>query len=68
MELIWGKCEAVYFCRAIWTTQIALNWLVKFDFTRSGLAVFGSETVRPWAEPLTGLPGWVIGVQFVEEK
>src|SRR6185295_8256628 len=32
MELIWGKCEAEYFCRAIWTTQITLNWLVKFVF------------------------------------
>ena len=30
-----GKREAVYFCLAIWTTQIALNWLVKFVFARS---------------------------------
>ena len=35
MELIWGKCEAEYFCRAIWTTQITLNWLVKFVVWRS---------------------------------
>jgi hypothetical protein len=35
MWLIWPAVEAVYFCRAIWTTQIALNRLVKFVFTRS---------------------------------
>jgi hypothetical protein len=36
MELIWGKSEAVYFCRPSWTTQITLKWLVKFDLWRSG--------------------------------
>jgi hypothetical protein len=40
MWLIWPAVEAVYFCRAIWTTQITLNRLVKFVFTRS---VFGSH-------------------------
>jgi hypothetical protein len=39
MELIWGKREAVYFCRAIWTTQITLNRLMKFVFWRSGFEV-----------------------------
>jgi hypothetical protein len=43
-----GEMRAVYFCRAIWTTQIALKWLAKFDFARSGFGgVFGSETARP---------------------
>jgi len=43
MELIWGKCEAVYFCRAIWTTQIALNRQTKIVFARS--AFFDAEMV-----------------------
>jgi len=48
MELIWGKREAEYFRRAIWTTQITLKWLLKLDLSRSGFGgVFGSETVRP---------------------
>jgi hypothetical protein len=37
MELIWGKGEAIYFCRAIWTRQITLKGLVKFELWRSGL-------------------------------
>jgi hypothetical protein len=35
MRVICPTVEAVYFCRAIWTTQITLNRLVKFVFTRS---------------------------------
>ena len=67
MELIWGKGEAEYFCRPIWTTQIALKWLPNFDLSCSGFGgVFGSETVRPRAETLTDLPRRAIGVQFVE--
>jgi hypothetical protein len=34
-----GKREAVYFCLAIWTTQIALNRQVKFVFARSGFCL-----------------------------
>src|SRR5882724_3900300 len=40
MELIWGKCEAIYFCSILWTTQIALNWLAKFVLWRKGLCGF----------------------------
>ena len=55
--LICGKCETVYFRRTIWTAQITLNWLTKFDFARGGFGgVFGSGTVRPWTETLTDLP------------
>src|SRR5437879_5697259 len=37
-----------------------------FDGARSGYGgVFGSETVRPWAETLADLPCRAIGVQFV---
>ena len=62
-----GKMRSGIFCRAIWTTQITLKWLVKFVFWRSGFGgVFGSETVRLRAETLIELPGRVIGVQFVE--
>jgi hypothetical protein len=43
MELIWGKREAIYFCQAIWTSQIALKWLAKFTFARSVFAVFVDE-------------------------
>jgi hypothetical protein len=44
-----------------------LKWLAKFDLSRSGFGgVFGSKTVRPWAETLIDLPGPVIGVQFVK--
>ena len=63
MELIWGKCEAESFCRAIWTTQIALNRLVKFDFSRSG--VRGALDERRaidacgFARRATGYAGWV---------
>jgi hypothetical protein len=40
MWLICPTVEAVYFCRATWTTQITLNRLVKFAFTRSAFAAF----------------------------
>jgi hypothetical protein len=34
-----------------------LKWLMKFDLPRSGFGgVFGSATVRPWAETLIDLP------------
>ena len=36
MELIWAKSEAIYFRPAIWTTQITLKGLMKFEFCRSG--------------------------------
>ena len=39
MKLICPTMEAEYFCRAIWTPQITLKWLVKFVFTRSGVCV-----------------------------
>ena len=50
MELIWGKCEAEYFRCAIWTTQITLNWLVKFVLWRSafhGLGLAGRAVAHP---------------------
>jgi len=48
MELIWVKCEAVYFCSIIWTTQIALNRLMKFVLWRSGFEAVSSAV--GWAE------------------
>jgi hypothetical protein len=33
-HLIWGKDKAKYFCGEDWTTQISLNRLRKFDFSR----------------------------------
>jgi hypothetical protein len=32
--MIWPRCEAEYFLRGDWTTQISLIWLVKLDFSR----------------------------------
>jgi len=46
MELIWGKREAVYFCRSIWTTQITLNRLMKFVLWRSGLEAASSPVAK----------------------
>jgi hypothetical protein len=40
MRVIWPAAEAEYFCAPIWTTQIALKWLVEFVFARS---VFGNQ-------------------------
>jgi hypothetical protein len=47
MWLICPTVEAVYFCRATWTTQITLNRLVKFAFTRSAFAAFWTCAERP---------------------
>jgi hypothetical protein len=35
-----GKTEAIYFCRDIWTVESALNRLVKIDFTRTKFPAF----------------------------
>jgi hypothetical protein len=40
MRLICPTSEAEYFCAPIWTTQIALKWLLEFDFARS---VYGNH-------------------------
>jgi hypothetical protein len=47
MWLICPTVEAVYFFRATWTTQITLNRLVKFAFTRSAFAAFWTCAERP---------------------
>ena len=35
--MIWVECEAKYFLRGDWTTQISLIWFVKLDFSRTWL-------------------------------
>jgi hypothetical protein len=45
-DINFGKREAVYFCRAIWTTQITLKWRGKFDFTRSAFSLFWTHVAR----------------------
>jgi hypothetical protein len=45
--VIWVECEAEYFLRGDWTTQISLIWFVKLDFTR-----MRSEAVRQSGRPL----------------
>jgi hypothetical protein len=46
MPLIWPAGKAEYFCAPIWTTQIALKWLVKFAVARSALATIERATAQ----------------------
>jgi hypothetical protein len=46
MPMICVRTKAEYFCAPIWTTQIALKWLVEFAFARS---VFGNQGMRDGA-------------------
>ena len=51
--IVSGKDEADYFRSAGWTTQITLEWLVKFDSAR---AVFSTLSTPPPIEARTDLP------------
>ena len=51
--IVFGKAEADYFRSAGWTTQITLEWLVKFDSAR---AVFSTLSTPPPIEARTDLP------------
>jgi hypothetical protein len=58
MPVIWGKREGKYFLQRDWTTQIRLNRLKKFVFTRNGV------TTKK-ALPLIHLIPRLVPIEFV---